>query len=358
MANEPVTEPLDTDLPEKLLQPGDEGSLADILEKDREQRIAIHAGVESPDPDAPEVPEVPETPETPETVLVPETPTVPEKLVEGAPPEKKYKSWEEAEAGARETQRFATEKAEEAKQAREELAVLRQKLADKEKPGEPDKSAEPDKTAEQLEAEEEDRIAKALDEIDGIAEDDPDYKRKVAKAWRKAKLGGANGSTKAISEEALAEMVDRQVEKRLAVKEAETVQQRQEKEHSRTRSTAAELATKAGLQGVTDDPAALGTADHIMFWAVAKGVPEELQSQPIEAQVEWTTAEVRRRKGEVVQTTEAERERARLAQNNNTVMGRGTTQPRKAVEPETFSLGGVLNEVQEERKQTARSRRI
>jgi len=349
MANEPVTEPLDTDLSEKLLQPGDEGSLADILEKDREQRIAIHAGVESPDPDAPEVPEVPETPET---VLVPETPTVPEKPVEGAPPEKKYKSWEEAEAGARETQRFATEKAEEAKQAREELAVLRQKLADKEKP------VEPDKAAEQLEAEEEDRITKALDEIDGIAEDDPDYKRKVAKAWRKAKLGGANGSTKAISEEALAEMVDRQVEKRLSAKEAEGTRQRQEAEETRTRSTAAELATKAGLQGVTDDPAALGTADHIMFWAVAKGVPEELRSQPIEAQVEWAAAEVRRRKGEVVQTTEAERERARQAQNNNTVMGRGTTQPRKAVEPETFSLGGVLNEVQEERKQAAKTRRI
>jgi hypothetical protein len=95
-----------------------------------------------------------------------------------------------------------------------------------------------------------------------------------------------------------------------------------------------------------------------MFWAVAKGVPEELQSQPIEAQVEWAAAEVRRRKGEVVQTTEAERERARLAQNNNTVMGRGTTLPRKVVEPETFSLGGVLNEVQEERKQSAKMRRI
>lgn len=356
MADEPVAEPqIDAELPEKLLQPGDEGSLADLLDQERQQMIAKHAGVESPDPEAPDAPEVPEAPETPETVLVPETPTVqPEKPVEGAPapPEKKYKSWEEAEAGARETQRFATEKAEEAKQAREELAALRQKLADEEKP------VEPDKTAEQLEAEEEDRIAKVFDEIDEIAEDDPDYKRKVAKAWRKSKLIGANGSTKAISDEALAEMVHRQVEKRLAVKEAETVQQRQETEHGRTRSTAAELATKAGLQGVTDDPAALGTADHIMFWAVAKGVPEELRSQPIEAQVEWATAEVRRRKGEVIQTTEAERERARLAQNNNTVMGRGTTQPRKVVEPETFSLGGVLNEVQEERKQAAKMRRI
>lgn len=361
MADEPVTDPqIETDLPEKLLQPGDEGSLADILEKDREQRIATHAGVESPDPDAPEVPEVPETPETPETVLVPETPTVPEKPVEGAPapPEKKYKSWEEAEAGSREHQRFATEKAEEAKQAREELAALRQKLADKDKPVESEKPAEPDKTAEQLEAEEEDRIAKALDEIDGIAEDDPDYKRKVAKAWRKAKLGGANGSTKAISEEALAEMVDRQVEKRLAVKEAEATQLSQKGEKARVRSTAAELAVKAGLQGVTDDPEAIGTADHIMFWAVARGVPEELRDKPIEAQVEWTTAEVWRRTGEVVQATEAERERARLTQNNNTVMGRGTTLPRKVVEPETFSLGGVLNEVQEERKQSAKMRRI
>jgi len=350
MADEPVTDPqIDTDLPEKLLQPGDEGSLADILEKDREQRIAMHAGAEIPDPETPE--EQPEVPAAqPEEKSAEEAPP--------APPEKKYKSWEEAEAGSREHQRFATEKAEEAKQAREELAVLRQKLADKEKPVESDKPAEPDKTAEQLEAEEEDRIAKVFDEIDEIADDDPDYKRKVAKVWRKSKLIGANGSTKAISDEALAEMVDRQMEKWSAVKEAETVQQRQETEHSRIRSTAAELATKAGLQGVTDDPAVLGTADHIMFWVVAKGVPEELQSQPIEAQVEWTTAEVRRRKGEVVQTTEAERERARQAQNNNTVMGRGTTQPRKAVEPETFSLGGVLNEVQEERKQAARTRRI
>jgi hypothetical protein len=187
MADEPVAEPqIDAELPEKLLQPGDEGSLADLLDQERQQMIAKHAGVESPDPDAPEVPDAPE-PEVP--AVQPE-----EKLTEEvppAPPEKKYKSWEEAEAGARETQRFATEKAEEAKQAREELAALRQKLADKEKPDEPDKPAEPDKTPEQLEAEEEDRIAKALDEIDGIAEDDPDYKRKVAKAWRKARIPAA-----------------------------------------------------------------------------------------------------------------------------------------------------------------------
>jgi hypothetical protein len=349
MADEPVIEP-QTELP--VLQPGDEGSLADLLDQERQQRIAKHAG--APDPE--EVPEVPEAPEQPE---VPAGVQPEEKAAEEAPlapPEKQYKTWEAAEEGVRETKRFATEKAEEAKQAREELAVLRKEMAAK--PTEPVKPAEPDQTAEQLEAEEEERIAQVFEDIEKIDDDDPDYKRKVAKVWRKSKLIGSTGSTKAISDEALADLVDRQMEKRLAVKDAETVQQRQEGETARVRSTAAELAVKAGLQGVTDDPLALGTADHIMFWAVAKGVPEELQSKPIEAQIEWATAEVRRRKGEVIQTTDAERERTRLAQANNTVMGRGTTQPRKVADPETYSLNGVLNEGLEERKKIAQTRRI
>ena len=347
MADEPVIESqANEDL--ETLQPGDEGSLADILAKDREERIAAHTGIQTQEDEAlPIEEEAAHQEEEKET-----QPTPVEELPKFEP---KHKTWEETEKSRVEAEKAMHEKAEEAKQAREELAALRKEMAAK--PVEPVKPTEPDKSAEQLEAEEEDRIAQVFDEIDKIEDDDPDYKRKVAKIWHKSKLIGSTGPTKAIGDEALTELVDRQVERRLAVKEAETVRQRQEGETARVRSTAAELAVKAGLQGVTDDPLALGTADHIMFWAVAKGVPEELQSQPIEAQVEWATAEVRRRKGEVIQTTDAERERARLAQANNTVMGRGTTQPRKAADPETFTLGGILNEVQEERKQAARSRR-
>jgi len=96
------------------------------------------------------------------------------------PPEKKYKTHEEAEEGAREHQRFATEKAEEAareKEAREaaerERDDLKQKLE-----AAPPKPVAPAKSAEELEVEQEGRIEAAMDEISELDEFDPEYKKR------------------------------------------------------------------------------------------------------------------------------------------------------------------------------------
>jgi hypothetical protein len=350
MAEEPEAPKVDPELPEETLQPGDEGSLADILAKDREERIAAHTGIQVSE-DEPEVPESPEAPETPEVKATEEeTPESPKF-------EPKHKTWEETEKARKEAERLITERSEAAKQDREareaaerERDELRQKLAEKEAAAASEKPAEPVKTPDEVEAEQEAKIEQALDEIDKIDEFDPDYKKKVAKAWRKAGIGGA-GQPAIPAKEEIAKLVQEQIK---AEREAETQAKAEEAkatEETNVRTRAGELAGKAGLNMEE------GTADNKLFWATVNDMPKEFDDKPFEEQVQWTVNEVRRLKGEVVQSKEERDRLARAAQANNTVMGRGTTQPKKAPEPETFTLGGTMNEILEERRQASRARR-
>ena len=347
MAEDPEVPQVDPELPEEVLQPGDDGSLADILAKDREERIAIHAGTSIPE-DELEVPEVLEGPEVvPAGDEVPESPKF----------EPKHKTWEETEKARKEAERLITERSEEAKDARiareaaeRERDELRQKLAEKEAAAAPEKPAEPEKTPEEREAAQEAKIEQALDEIAHLDELDPDYNKKLAKAWRKAGVGGS-GQPAIPTGKVLDEIIDKRVEERFQAKEAEKAAAAKKTEEGNVRTRAGELAGKSGLNMEE------GTADHKLFWATVGDMPEELDDKPFEEQVQWTVNEVSRLKGEVVQSKEERDRLARAAQTNNAVMGRGTTQPKKAPEPETFTLGSTMNEVLEERKQASRARR-
>jgi hypothetical protein len=345
-------------LPEDLKGPEDAGSLADILERTRHQVLTEHPGPgirgafepnsgereeETPLEEETKPPE--ETPKEGEE-KPPETKTPSEEEIpEGWGFKPKYKDHKEAEKGAREHQQKVTEATEATKREREarekleqENKELREKLTEKEaKPPEP-----PVKTLEELEAEQEARILAALEEIGGLDEGDPDYQKKVARAWRKAGVGGV-GQPAIPDPQEIARLAVQQVKEELKAEEEAKRQRdeegRQQQANADARTQADNLAAEAGLN------MAKGTADYRLFWDVAGDLPENLKSKPFTEQVHWAVGEVRRLKGEVVQDKQTAAEKAREVQRQNTVLERGSNRPGKATEPEakTYTLGGIIN---------------
>lgn len=322
---------------EELKGPEDEGSLASIMEQAPRLIFTGHPALgEEEEGDQPGPDEGKTTPG--EAGTAKETQT---------PPEKKYKSWEEAETGAREHQSAFTKKAEDAareKEAREvaerERDELKQKLAEKEAGAKPPETPAATKTPEELEAEQEARIEQALEEIGQLDEFDPEYKKKVARAWRKAGIGGA-GQPTIPSGQALDELIDKRVEERFKARETEKEAESQE---SRTRAKAGEMAGKSGLNMEE------GSADHTLFWATVSKMPQDLDAKPFEEQVQWTVNEVRRLKGEVVQSKAEMDAKAREIQVNNTILERGSTRPKKKEVPEPYTLGSIMTKHQESRR--------
>lgn len=278
----------------------------------------------------------------------------------------KHKTWEETERAREEAEtrmHTATTETAREKEAREkaerENEELRQKLAEKEKP--PEKPPESVKTPEELEAEQEAKIEQALDEIGQLDEFDPDYKKKVAKAWRKAGLGGS-GQPATPNQQALEELIERKVTERLKAQQPEASPKPEASPAAKTTETeaepgtqvwkeATELAIQAGLDLAEED-----STDAILFRAVAQKLPKEYDTKPLKEQVDWVVAEVRKRTGKAEITPE-ERERARKAQENNAVLERGSTRPAPAKKPgETDNNNGpyrssdLLREVQEDRR--------
>lgn len=276
------------------------------------------------------------------------------------PSGKKYKTHEEAEAGAREHQRFATEKAEEAKREKEareaaerERDELKQKLEVASKPPEkePDKPASDDELNAQVEAVAEAANEEALATIGELDRTDPDYPKLVAKAWAKANAKVVKAAARAPLSQA---DIDALIDKRLQTKDAETAAQREEQrkkdeasEGARLEAKAKELGTKAGLD--LDDPE---SADSIIWDRMKGQIPDEVYAKgTLEAQAEWVTAEVRKRTGKVAQTAAEREEAARRTQNENGVLGRGGHKPSKpfSKEGDLGSLGSDFAEVRQQR---------
>ena len=79
-------------------------------------------------------------------------------------------------------------------------------------------------------------------------------------------------------------------------------------------------------------------------------MPKEFDDKPFEEQVQWTVNEVRRLKGEVVQSKAEMEARARQTQTDNAVLGRGAERPKKPAAPEPYTLGSILNKHQAGRR--------
>jgi hypothetical protein len=80
-------------------------------------------------------------------------------------------------------------------------------------------------------------------------------------------------------------------------------------------------------------------------------IPQEVFDKgTLEAQVEWVAAEVRKRTGKVVETSEAEKERVRKEQIKNDVLTRGGNKPSaQEGKPEEYTLASLQKADREKR---------
>jgi hypothetical protein len=310
----------------RLKGPEEEGTLASLLEESPHPVFTGHPAMGDAYEEPPEEEE--ETPPEETKEASEEKPEPPGKKPE-EPPKFKYKSHEEAEAGALEHQRFATEKAEEAKRLREELEALRA-----EKP--PEEPRPPEKSPAEVEAEREAKVEQALEEISELDEFDSEYRKKVARAWLKAGFGGAGQEP--LPADKLVEQIWGKVEAKLNERD----QQRQRKEEEVTVwQQAVELAKGHGLDMTA------GSADYRLFSSLAPEAPEA----EFEDQVKWASEKVKEMVPRHNGMTAEERRQAEAAQQRNAPLERGGTPPPKPSSQDK-DKGFSLNQIIEDSKQS------
>lgn len=232
------------------------------------------------------------------------------------PPAKKYKSWEDAEEGAKEHQRWGAEKAEEAKREREareaaerERDELKQKQAEKEVAPEKPQDKRPKK----------ERIKEALQRIDELDRYADDYHDQVAEIYEQLGLGAAPDPDQ------IQAMIDKKVDEKITAKEQ---QRKQDSVVETTIKKANDLAAEAGL----DMRANIGeengvpthSPDYTLFWMVSDRAPRDV---PLKEQVNWNVREVRRLKGQAVDQYRTAADKAKQAQKDNAVLEKGGGAP-------------------------------
>ena len=285
-----------------------------------------------------------------EKATKPEDQPAGDKEEEVKPP--KYKSQEEAEKAALEATRKMTEattQAAEEKKAREALASERDELKQKleealAKPAEETKPVTGDDRKVRIKA-----ATKAVfDKIAEMDRTDSDYQEQVADAWAEGLeavgMGGANLTQAEI---------DKMVKGSLKAEQEATAAARAEQdkvdaaaESERIEAKARDLGAKAGLDLADPD-----SADSIIWDRMKTKIPKEVFDKgTLEAQVEWVAAEVRKRTGKVVETSEAEKEIARKAQIKNGILPRGNNRPAvQEDKPDNYSLASLQKADREKR---------
>lgn len=185
----------------------------------------------------------------------------------------------------------------------------------------------------------------ALSTIRELDRTDEDYDDKVEDAWTSALLEAGMAESPLTQAE-----IDKMVANSMkAQKEADAVQA-QEATNAKIWEQAIDFAKKSGLN------MAPGSADDRLFRDIANN---DLSNQdfmkgetqpPLEDQFKWVVGEVRKITGQVVETSEAEKERARKEQIKNGVLTRGNN-PSKSKEPETqdFSISSLRKTEKQQR---------
>jgi len=265
------------------------------------------------------------------------------KPVEEPAKEFKYKTLEEAHNGVSEAERkmheATTETAKEVaarKALEQENADLKQRLEAAAKP--PEKPAvEAPKPV--TPAERKAKIKTALQKIDELDPNDPEYVDKMAECWAETGVGGADVPMPNTDE--INRLVGERVKEAMAAQKATDDAERAEKAKVETRDDADRLAKEAGLDMASD------SLDYKRFWAMAPLVPDEIRTKPLKDQVEWAVGEVQKLRG----PTAAELAAAGAAnQNKNTPLGKGGQKVSLKPQPEPeASLGGMFEKQKEAR---------
>jgi len=352
----------------KVIPPGTEGSLADIMDKVERPVFEGHPAMggeesvtgvgEEETADEKAAREAAENKAAADQAAA-------EKAAEEAKP--KHTTLEESDKAYREAERKmheATTKEAEERRLREaaetRATAAEAKAVELEAKGKPPEQEAPKRlTRDELKAKIEEVAARATqtaletiyNDIDG-PKTNPNYHKQAAAAWAKANAEITAAALEAaesggVSQEAIGKMVSDQVKEVLKVeKEADRQARAAEDaktEDQRTREAAAELATKAGID-MSDDFVAGG------FWNLARKMPADIQAKPFGEQVDWAITETLKKLGTAAKT-EAEKKAAALKlQQQQTPLERGATRTAQTKKEESFTLGGALNRAQEARR--------
>jgi hypothetical protein len=308
----------------------DEGSLASIRERVKQERVFSGHPADLAGPIGGDEEEEPEgkNVQPPES----ETPTPEGGGTEGGIPEKKgeedgsefklkYKSQEEAERAQREAERKMHEATTRAADLERENAELRSK-----KTQPPAQETPPAPTPEELET----HIAEVLNEIDNLDPYADDYQAQRAKLW--TKVATLRGGTPVPDESKVTEIVRRTLDEDRQTRQAQD-------EEARSRQAAVRMAKEAGLN--MDDP---DSHDALLFWKALDGAPMG-EGVTLKQQVDFMISRVKAKKGQAAAM------RSETAPETE-ILGRGGTPP-PAKSGEDFkprTLNSIRESLREKRR--------
>jgi hypothetical protein len=275
------------------------------------------------------------------------------------PPEKKepagprFKSQEEAEKAHAEAERKmheATTKASEEAKAREkletELAELRAKPPEKKE--EPVKQPTEEELDAQLESVAQAANEQAMAEIAELDDQDPDYRKLVAKAWAKANakiIKAASASKATLSQADIDKLIDQRMDARDTAAKTAKAEEDVRTAGQKAWEQAVSFGTEAGLNLKDEE-----SADHDLFMVAESKLPKELQNQGFTKEVgEWMVNYVRTRTGKVALTEAEKEEAARQAQLNNQPLGKGGVKPKPST-PKQETEGSLASDFEDARK--------
>jgi hypothetical protein len=300
----------------------DEGSLASIRERIKQQRVFTGHPAELAGPiggDEEEEPQgkhvQPPAEDTGDGSLETEKP----KGEEEKPKPPKYKSAEEAEKAAKEAERRmheATTRAAELERENEELRTKQTQPPTQETPSAP--------TSEEMET----QVAAVLNEIDNLDPYAEDYAAQRAKLW--TKVANLRGESSIPDESKVTEIVRRTLEE-----ENNTRKARDSEAHSR--SAAIQMAKEAGLD-MTDD-----SHDSLLFWKSLESAPMH-EGVTLKEQVDHMVSQVKAKKGKVAAA------RSENAPESEILERGGTPRPRAADgDHKPRTMGSIRERLREKR---------
>jgi hypothetical protein len=309
----------------------DEGSLASIRERVKQERVFSGHPADLAGPIGDDEEEEPEGKhvQPPES----ETPTpegggpedgIPDKKGEEGPGSEfkpKYKNQEEAERAQREAERKMHEATTRAADLERENAELRSKQTQP-----PTQETPPAPTPEELET----QVSEVLNEIDNLDPYADDYQAQRAKLW--TKVATLRGGTPVPDESKVTEIVRRTLDEDRQARRAQD-------EETRSRQAAVKMAKEAGLN--MDDP---DSHDALLFWKALDEAPMG-EGVTLRRQVDFMISRVKAKKGQAAAA------RSETAPETE-ILGRGGTPP-PAKSGEDFkprTLNSIRESLREKRR--------
>lgn len=304
----------------------------------------------------------------------PEAKAEPEKREPEVEKPLKYRNRREAEKAAIEATRKMTEATtetakekaareqaeKEAADARAELQELKEKLkaAEEDKPKEP---KEPVVSEEDREAAIEEATFNALAEIAqlepparGDEEGETEHRKAAARIWSKAlKTAGVGG----ISKEGIAQLVRDTIAAQKAEEQKQVKTVKEQEAQASLWDQALELAKASGLDTTEDSQ---DFADFYLISHTRLGKQDFMRGEapPLQKQVDWVVAEVKKAREARNEKEAKKRETTRRAQTVRQPLGRGTTPTKETSEPESTDgrPSYTMADIQESLKSQARAR--